>query len=44
MIASNPLRRALRHVRVVGALAAGLGELAKLQGWRLRARFLPKAR
>jgi len=37
MIASNPFRLVLRHAWVAAALAAGLGELAKLQGWRLRA-------
>jgi hypothetical protein len=39
MIARNPLGRLLRYALVAGVLACGLGELARLQGWRLRARF-----
>ena len=39
----NPLVRLLHLAVVAGALAAGLGELAKLQGWRLRSRLLRKA-
>ncbi len=36
MRGQKPFTLVLRYVVVAGVLAAGLGELAKLQGWRLR--------
>lgn len=43
-MARNPLVRVLRYALVAGAIAGGLGELAKLQGWRLRALMVRKPR
>lgn len=40
----NPWTRMLRCAALVGALASGLAELARLQGWRLRARLQGRGR